>query len=325
MKRQIHAILFAISLVFLLPMGADAVQLLVPGGQVIGLQLQSGSVTVAAFDDLLGSCAAEAGLKIGDEILAIDGCSVSSAEDIRAAVKQADSPITLTIRRQGKSHQLTLSPRQTDDGPRLGIHLKQGITGIGTVTWYDPATGQFGTLGHGVSDAKGHFLNMRAGTAYHAEVISVKKGKCGDPGLLKGSADALGICGSLIKNTPQGVFGVSKTGWQGEPLPVAVFDDIHTGTAAIRSTVEGSTVQEYSVEILKIYPGDRPDGRNFLIKVTDADLISKTGGIVQGMSGSPIIQDGKLVGAVTHVLVNDPTRGYGIFIENMLDAAGEKF
>ena len=325
MKRRIHIIAVAVFFLFLIPLGAEAADFLIPGGQVIGLQLQSGSVTVAAFDDLLGSCAAEAGLKIGDEILSIDGYTIACAEDVKTAVKNADEQLHVTIRRQGKCHELCLSPQQTETGPRLGIHLKQGITGIGTVTWYDPATGRFGTLGHGVSDAKGHFLDMRAGTAYHAEVISVKKGKCGDPGLLKGNADALGICGSLIKNTPQGVFGVSKTGWQGEPLPVAVFDDIHTGTAAIRSTVEGSTVQEYSVEILKIYPGDRPDGRNFLIKVTDADLISKTGGIVQGMSGSPIIQDGKLMGAVTHVLVNDPTRGYGIFIENMLDAAGEKF
>ena len=124
-----------------------------------------------------------------------------------------------------------------------------------------------------------------------------------------------------MKNTSQGVFGISKSGWRGELLPVAEFSEVRPGGATIRSTVDDRGVQEYSVEILKIYPEDRSNGRNFLIRVDDPDLLSKTGGIVQGMSGSPIIQDGKLVGAVTHVLVNDPQRGYGIFIENMLEAA----
>ena len=127
--------------------------------------------------------------------------------------------------------------------------------------------------------------------------------------------------GTLEKNTPQGVFGKASRPWLGQPLPAADFDEVTTGNAVILSTVSGDTPQEYSVEILKIYPQDRPDGRNFLLQITDPDLLETTGGIVQGMSGSPIIQDGKLIGAVTHVLVNDPTTGYGIFIENMLDAA----
>ena len=321
MKRRYHNLLFAVLFLLALPVQTLAAELLIPGGQVIGLQLQSGSVTVAAFDDALCGCAAQAGLKIGDELLTVNEKSVTCAQDVRDALQDSGSPVTLSIRRNGKLHTLQIHPRETSAGPRLGIHLKQGITGIGTVTWYDPATGTFGTLGHGVSDGKGQFLKLSAGTAYRAEVISVKKGAAGDPGLLKGSADALGICGTLLRNTPQGVFGVSKTGWQGKPLPTADYDEIHTGPAAIRSTVEGNTVQTYSVEILKIYPEDRSSGRNFLIKVTDPALLDKTGGIVQGMSGSPILQDGKLVGAVTHVLVNDPTRGYGIFIENMLEAA----
>ena len=322
MKRLYHIFTPAILLFFLLPVQALAAQLLIPGGQVIGLQLQSGAVTVAAFDDLLGASAREAGLKIGDEILTVNGQAVSCAEDVRTTVTHASSPVVLSVRRDGKERTLSLHPQHTADGPRLGIHLKQGITGIGTVTWYDPSSGKFGTLGHGVSDSDGRLLKITGGNAYSAEVISVKKGKCGEPGLLKGSAQPLGICGSLLKNTPQGVFGISSTGWRGEPLPTADFSEITTGAASIRSTINGSSVQEYSVEILKIYPENRRDGRNFLLKVTDPALLSQTGGIVQGMSGSPIIQDGKLIGAVTHVLVNDPTMGYGIFIKNMLDAAG---
>ena len=165
-------------------------------------------------------------------------------------------------------------------------------------------------------------LRMKSGDAYDAAVLTVKKGKCGEPGQLKGTANTDTVIGELLRNTPQGVFGVTKRGWKGEPLPTASEEDIHTGEAAILSTVSGDTPREYSVEILKIYPKDRTDGRNLLLKVTDETLLEATGGIVQGMSGSPILQDGKLVGAVTHVLVNDPTTGYGIFIENMPDAAG---
>ena len=322
MKRKIHTLALAVFFLWIVPVSAEAARLLIPGGQIIGLQLQTGTVTVAAFDDALEAVARDAGLRIGDELLQVNGRDVACAEDVRSALGDPGAEVSICVRRDGKTHTLKITPRQTEQGPRLGIHLKQGITGIGTLTWYDPATGKFGTLGHGVSDSKGGFLKMSAGNAYHAEITGVRKGRGGDPGLLKGSADALGICGSLLKNTPQGVFGISKTGWQGEPLPTADYQEIQSGAAAIRSTVSGSGIQEYSVEILKIYPEDRKDGRNFLIHVTDPELLSITGGIVQGMSGSPIIQNGKLVGAVTHVLVNDPTRGYGIFIENMLEAAG---
>ena len=322
MKRFVRCFGVFILLFASLPVRVGAAQFLIPVGQVIGLQLQDDVLTVAAYDDVLGGCARDAGLKIGDEILKIDAVSVESATDVRSALAQCGSPVALTVRRGGKVRTLQVSPRQTEEGPRLGIYLRQGIAGIGTVTFYDPATGLFGTLGHGVSDAQGKLLAMKKGLAYTAEVLSVRKGKCGEPGQLKGNADASAMVGPLLKNTPQGVFGITRIPWDGQALPTAAFDEIQTGPASIRSTVQGNTVQEYSVEILKIYPPDRTDGRNFLIKVTDPDLIAATGGIVQGMSGSPIIQDGKLVGAVTHVLVNDPTRGYGIFIENMLEAAG---
>ena len=322
MKRFLRAIAFALVLVYSLGLQVWAAEFLIPGGQIIGLQLQNDTVTVAAFDDDCGEAARQAGLKIGDEILSVNEQDVRCAEDIQEALRDCGDQVTLKICRNSKTHTLTVKPEQTDSGPRLGIYLRQGITGIGTVTWYNPETGSFGTLGHGVSDGSGTLLKMTAGKAFEAEIVAVKKGKCGEPGQLKGSAESMDICGSLQRNTPQGVFGKTKQGWKGEPLPVADYDQIHTGPAIIRSTVSGETPREYSVDILKIYPEDREDNRNFLLKVTDPKLLDTTGGIVQGMSGSPIIQDGKLVGAVTHVLVNDPTRGYGIFIENMLDAAG---
>ena len=149
----------------------------------------------------------------------------------------------------------------------------------------------------------------------------MKKGAVGTPGQLMGQLTSQDTLGSISKNTAQGVFGTLTSPVSAAPLPIAEPGEVKTGAATIRSTVDGATLQEYSVEILKIYPNSNERTRNMLIRVTDPALLQTTGGIVQGMSGSPIIQDGKLIGAVTHVLVNDPTTGYGIFIENMLDAA----
>ena len=321
MKRTLRTTMVTALLLFLLPVSARAEQLLIPVGRVVGIRLESGTLTVAAFDDTCGSSAREAGLRIGDELIKIDDHSVSSIRDIQTLLNRSGKAVVLTIRRSGKISTIPVEPQQKDGTARLGIYLRQDISGIGTVTWYDPATGAFGTLGHGISDGKGKLLNMVGGQAYEAEILSIAKGKCGDPGQLKGSADTQSLCGTLTKNTPQGVFGITQQGWHGTSLPTADYEDIKTGPAVILSSVDNRGPQEYSVEILKIYPEDRSDCRNLLLRVTDPDLLKATGGIVQGMSGSPIIQDGKLVGAVTHVLVNDPTRGYGIFIENMLDAA----
>lgn len=321
MKKLVNGVLAAVMCLYLLPMDALAARQLVPVGKVVGLELSNDTVSVAAFDDAIGTAAKNAGLKIGDEILNIDGVAVDDAADVRQALERSDGQISLRVLRGETEYELNLVPAITEDGPRLGVYLRQGVTGIGTVTWYDPATGAFGTLGHGVNNAKGELVEMTSGRVYSASVMSVKRGKCGEPGQLRGGVDAAAALGSLEKNTAQGVFGCANNGWQGNTMETAAADEIRPGPATICSTVSGNTVQEYSVEILKIYPNSKADGRNMLLRVTDPALLAATGGIVQGMSGSPIIQDGKLIGAVTHVLVNDPTTGYGIFIENMLDAA----
>ena len=321
MKKLISRIALITVCLWTLQGNALAAELLIPGGQIIGLQLCRDTVTVAAFDDKLGAAGKSAGLQIGDEILSVNGRAVSTAEDVRNALERSDGTVEMRVNRQGREKKLKLTPAITDQGPRLGVYLRDGITGIGTVSWYDPDTGKFGTLGHGVSDSGGKLLDMTKGGAYCADVVTVKKGMAGEPGQLKGAVSVAGQIGELYRNTQQGVFGTSAAGWKGEPLPVGEAEGVRTGDAVIRSTVSGRDVREYSVEILKIYPSSRTDGRNLLLRITDPALLEATGGIVQGMSGSPIIQDGKLIGAVTHVLVNDPTRGYGIFIENMLDAA----
>ena len=322
MKRKKYSAALAVLCVILLLPAAWAEPLLIPVGQTVGLQLRDNTVTIAAFDDLLGADAKNAGLKIGDCIVKVNGTPVHSAQQMRDALEASGRTALLTIRRGGKELEATVKVTPTDGGAKLGVYLKQGISGIGTVTWYDPSTGKFGALGHGVNGSSGVLMQMAAGSTYPAQVMSVTKGRSGHPGQLRGSCDGAESCGELLRNTPQGVFGKSRQGWLGEAIPVGSADQVHPGQASIRSTVSNYTTGDYSVEILKVYPASRTDGRNLLLRVTDKALLEATGGIVQGMSGSPIIQDGRLIGAVTHVLVNAPDVGYGIFIENMLQAAG---
>ena len=320
LKRIANRLFISFAFFMVCAIPVCAAQMLVPVGEVIGLELRGNTVTVSAFDQSLPA-AQDAGLKIGDEILTIDGHTIDSAADIRHALNRSDGDVDLVVSRDGRETALRIEPAVTPDGPRLGVLLRQGVTGIGTVTFYDPATNTFGTLGHGVNDPGGNLFSMTAGNVYPAAVFAIDRGQAGKPGQLRGSLQNDRLLGTISKNTVQGVFGTIHGKFEGEAIPLGESDCVATGPAVIRSTVDGSGPRDYSVEILKIYPESRADGRNLLLRVTDPQLLNATGGIVQGMSGSPIIQDGKLVGAVTHVLVNQPDTGYGIFIENMLDAA----
>ena len=318
MKKM--SVIFSILILYMITISANAASL-IPGGQLVGLELQDDTVTVVEFHETLGENAKKAGLREGDRILRINDTTVTSAADIRSALAQAKGKIRLCVLREGKTKVISFAPGLCEEGPKLGVYLKQGTTGVGTVTYYDPESGCFAALGHGVNTKNGNLLTLRTGNIYEATVRSVKKGTIGTPGQLMGQLTSPDCIGTVAKNTPQGIFGTLPAPQKDRPIPVAAPGEVKTGAATIRSTVDGHTLREYSVEILKIYPKPSERTRNMLIKVTDPALLDTTGGIVQGMSGSPIIQDGKLIGAVTHVLVNDPTTGYGIFIENMLDAA----
>ena len=319
MKKRLWQCLTAAVLVCLYSIPVSAARLLIPVGEVVGLSLSEGSVTVAAFHESYGAAAREAGLEIGDEIVTINGKTVDEVSDLYEALRCSDGAVTVELRRGGKSRQVRICPAVTDQGPRLGVYVREGVTGIGTVTYYDPDRGTFGALGHGISDSRGELAPMRSGWVYEAAVESVKKGRAGEPGQLRGAVQSQTPTGKLRANTAFGVFG-SGAKWAGEALPVARPEEVRAGKAQILSNISGDEVAFFDVEITKC--GSRSSGRDLLIRVTDPELLEATGGIVAGMSGSPIVQNGKLVGAVTHVLVNDPTRGYGIFIENMLDAAG---
>ena len=320
MKKFSIRVFIFLSLLCLLPQTALAADMLIPVGRVIGLELKNDTVTVAGFES--DSCAKSAGLQEGDCLLRINDNPITCTADVRSALTHTKGSATLTVRRGQEQKSIRVSPTITADGPKLGVYLKEGVTGIGTVTWYDPDSQSFAALGHGVNIPKGGLLNLTRGSVYDARIVSVRKGKAGTPGQLMGAITNTAPMGSLRRNTSQGVFGTTQTPYEGTALPVAKWEAVQTGKATILSNISGQCVQEYSVEILKIYPASRNAGRNMLIRITDPDLLAATGGIVQGMSGSPLVQDGKLIGAVTHVLVNDPTMGYGIFIENMLEAAG---
>ena len=320
MKKFSRTIGLTLFLIIIVATTAGAVTL-IPGGQVIGLTLEDDTVTVVDFDPTLGANAQAAGLEKGDRIVKIGSERVCCAEDVHQALRQCADRVELSVERNGKVKKMTVAPTITADGPKLGVYLRQGMTGLGTVTFYNPNTGALAALGHGVNSQKGELVRLKKGSIYPARVASVKKGCVGAPGQLLGSVTQTDAIGALVRNTDRGVFGKTSLSVTGTPLPVASCEEIHTGAATIRSTVAGESLREYSVEILKIYPKASGRTRNMLLRVTDPALLEATGGIVQGMSGSPIIQDGKLIGAVTHVLVNDPTTGYGIFIENMLDAA----
>lgn len=321
MKRQIFRTAVAAVLVLTVSIPTLAVQMLVPVGRVVGLSLSEGSVTVVAFDEEYGGVARDAGVQIGDDIVSVDGAEINSAQDLLRSLQRSGGSVRITVCRGGKERQVKLEPAVTKDGPRLGVFIREGVTGIGTITYYDPETGTFGALGHGVSSGGGQLAAMESGTVYRASVVGVKAGQVGKPGQLKGAVSAGEAIGSLRCNTSFGVFGSCEE-WSGEALPVAKSSEVKTGPAQILSNISGDAVETFSVEILKLYPGGTNNGRDLMLQVTDPALLETTGGIVAGMSGSPVLQDGKIIGAVTHVLVNDPTTGYGIFIENMLDAAG---
>jgi stage IV sporulation protein B len=307
----------------------SAGQKVVPLGRAVGIKLFSDGVLVVGVSELETQTGAVSpgrtgGLKTGDVVTGINGQEVDTIEQVQAILKeQGDQPLTLQVCRGDKSVQLSVQPVQNDKGEyQLGVWLRDSMAGIGTMTFYDPESRVFAALGHGINDVDTSLLMpMETGSIMYASVAEVKKGASGDPGELHGSFDVSRDLGTLYANTDLGIFGV-LTGddfdAQDQAVEVASRDQVKVGPATILSNVAGDEVKEYEVEITHVYPACAGQTRNLMIQVTDPELLAQTGGIVQGMSGSPILQDGRLVGAVTHVLINDPTRGYGILAENMV-------
>ncbi|MBO5879334.1 MAG: SpoIVB peptidase [Clostridia bacterium] len=294
---------------------AGAPLMLCPSGEAFGILIKEDGVTVCSTE----SCE----LEIGDKIIKIGSTPCYESEEVYEAVRQSGgAPLKMTVIRNGNEIFVTATPKYKDGEYRLGITLRSQSAGIGTMTFYDPHTLSFGGLGHAVSDAEsGSPVSLKSGIACNVLLGSCKKGEPGRAGELSGILGRSSL-GSIARNTECGIFGKLEKSPETErtPLPVAQKFEVKCGEAEIVSTVKNGKTATYKIEITEIDPSSQTS-KSFKIKVTDPALIALTGGIVRGMSGSPIIQDGKLVGAVTHVMVADPTEGYGIFIENMLSAA----
>ena len=306
---------------------------LVPGGKAVGIKMFTKGLICVGTEKLKGidgethNIAKALDIKETDIIISANGKTLHTVEEFADIVSNSDgNPVTLVVRRNGEESTKVVTPVKTDDGYKLGLWVRDSTAGIGTVTFTDSESGGFAALGHPITDVDtGILMPVDKGSINSARITGVKKGTRGEPGELYGIfSGADEDCGVILKNTQRGIYGTlvdtPALNYKNESLPVASGSQVKTGKAEIYANIEDDKIEKFEIEISKLMRY-APDSKNMIIKVTDKRLLDKTGGIVQGMSGSPIIQNGKIIGAVTHVFVNDPTRGYGIFIENMLNAA----
>ncbi len=284
------------------------------------IQCSSGSVNPAK----------QAGIIEGDRLLSINGQTTLSNSLIAQLVRQSQgAPLTILVARekeeQVQTFQTVVTPvlSLTDGEYHIGLWVRDSSAGIGTLTFCDPATGEFGGLGHAICDVDtGQLMPLAQGEVVRASITGLRQGLPGQPGELQGTFSHSESWGFLRDNCSSGVYGQFSTDWNDFPLiSTAHAQEVVQGPALLLCTTSGNSPRYYDVEIERIQSYDDPKGRNLVLHITDPELLAQTGGIVQGMSGSPIVQNGKLIGAVTHVFVGDPTRGYGIFIDNMLEAA----
>lgn len=344
MKRQ-HKCLFAVFWILMLVSAPNvraeathdiavrsSAKKVIPGGTGLGVILSTNGVLVVSTAEIESesgslSPAQNAGIRAGDMITAYGGTKISDVAELnRAVASQGSQNSAVCVNRGGKNLELLISPAlsASDNSYKIGAWVKDAASGIGTLTYYDPESDTFAALGHGIcANDSEKVLEIDGGNILASTIVSVQKGERGTAGELNGVfAKGQEVLGSIERNTTCGIFGKADIPLaDGEALDVAKKNEIHIGSAQILATVDGNTPKAYSIEIKRVMPQSDKSSKGMILQVTDSELIEKTGGIVRGMSGSPIIQDGKLIGAVTHVFLNDPTRGYGIFIENMLAEA----
>ncbi|MBD5383900.1 MAG: SpoIVB peptidase [Ruminococcaceae bacterium] len=290
----------------------------IPCGTPFGIKVKSDGVMVIEVAEK--SPADKAGIKPGDVIVSVNGREVFTNSEIGEAVQLSIDSTDIILRRNGGEISVKLVPENSGGTLKIGAWVRDSAAGIGTLTFLDPETMIFGGLGHAVNDVTtGGAVPLRSGEITTAEIYDVVKGKEGSAGELCGTILPNSDIGELSGNTSAGVFGRLSAPVEGETIPVAFRQEVNTGAATILATIDGGAPCEYSIEIERINLLDLNGSKGMVIRITDDELLEKTGGIVRGMSGSPILQNGMLVGAVTHVLVSDPTRGYAVFAESMLD------
>ena len=303
---------------------AGEARVLIPGGQAVGVALKTQGVLVVSK---MSRAPVKTALRVGDVILSVQGEAVASAQALaeRVNAQQAES-VELGVLRGGKAITVqAASPVSEADGRRrLGVWVRDSTAGVGTLSYIDPETQAYGALGHAIVDGDtGDMLSVLDGAILQARVVGVTRGESGRAGELKGSFLKEGRqIGTLRRNCAYGIYGTMESAPENllypQGLPVGTKEQAHAGSATILATVDEGGPQAYGVEILRCFEQDKPSPKGMILRVTDERLLARTGGIVQGMSGSPIIQDGRIIGAVTHVYLSDSTQGYGMYIEWML-------
>ncbi|PYI55253.1 SpoIVB peptidase [Paenibacillus flagellatus] len=311
----------------------------IPGGQTIGVKIKSDGIMVVGHHlvtvapDKKVSPGEEAKIQIGDLITSIDGAYINDVTKVADIVKKAgeqNKPLALKIRRNNQQIDAEIRPAfdTFDKAYRLGLYIRDSAAGVGTLTFYAPDQGVYGALGHVITDMDTQTpISVGDGQIVHSNVTSIAKSQNGEPGEKRAHFfNESKVLGNIEKNTSFGIFGkmydAPDHGLAKEAIPVAFAEEVKEGPAQIYTVVSGQKVEKFDIEVVHVSKQDFPATKGMVIKITDPRLLEKTGGIVQGMSGSPIIQNGKMIGAVTHVFVNDPTSGYGCFIEWMLQDAG---
>lgn len=323
MKKMIRYVSVMLIAVLLMPVfsvsAADERRTVRLGGVPFGLTMYTGGVIVVNVREEDDSPAYAAGIRENDLILSADGEEVSSNEELKEIVSESGGEdIELSVIRGKSPISVTITPEQDEDGDySVGMWVRDSTAGLGTVTYFDESTHSFGALGHGICDRDtGMLMPLGSGQVVKAEIESISKAKKGIAGGLNGIMTDDEI-GELTVNSAFGVYGRYTATPEGEEYPCAYDSEIRTGKATVYTTLDDSGIGEYEVEIENLNLNDK-SGQNMVLRVTDEELLDKTGGIIQGMSGSPIVQDGRLIGAVTHVFVNSPEKGYAITIGNML-------
>ncbi|MGM9963763.1 MAG: SpoIVB peptidase [Clostridium sp.] len=306
-----------------------------PGGISIGVKINNKGALVVGYSDisthegLSESPGKVAGIELGDIIEEVNGENIETCSDLISKVKTCrNDEMTVKILRGNSELTKKISLIKEDNEYKIGLWVRDSTAGIGTLTFYDKDSKTFGALGHPITDGDTNVsFNIKSGTLLRSSVLSIKKGERGNPGEIKGLfINENESIGNIEKNTNSGIYGDGSVELINpnfnKAMTVAYRDEIKEGHAQIITTVEDGGAKAYDIEILKLLPQDEPGSKSMIIKIVDPVLLEKTGGIVQGMSGSPIIQNGKIIGAVTHVLINKPDVGYGIYIEWMLQDAG---
>ena len=309
----------------------------IPVGNIAGVKLYTNGVLVVGMSEIQGEDSKtykpyeNTGIEEGDTIVKVNENLVNSTDDLIEKVNMSKGEkVEIEYIHDEETKECSITPVKTSEEEyKLGLWVRDSAAGVGTVTFYEPSTQSFGALGHGITDIDtGDLLNIASGEFVTAQVLNIKKGENGNPGKIQGTVEEQETIGEITKNTEFGIYGKiqvlsSLNIDTSKEMEVAMREEIETGKATILCSLDNQTVKEYEIEITKIYRDNNYNNKSMEIKVTDDELIEKTGGIIQGMSGSPIIQNGKFVGAVTHVLVNSSTEGYAIFGDLMLKQSKE--